>query len=117
MAWKAWRADPLDDVLRDLYGRAHVRTAERARWAIERADACGMAKGGATRWRTDSGGFATRARCRVTAVSVRQLGQQCPHENRLRASTPARRCRTTVVPLPHRRPAGGTRPGSRPRWS
>src|ERR1035437_5983248 len=50
------RADPLDDVLRDLYGRPHARHL---------------------------------ARC----------------------------WRTTVVPMPHRRPTGGTRLGLRLRWS
>jgi hypothetical protein len=34
---QAHRADPLGDVLGDLYERAHVSTAESSRWTIERA--------------------------------------------------------------------------------
>ena len=52
---QAWRADPLNDVLRDLCGRAYAGTAGRACWTIEHADASGIAKAGATRWRTDLG--------------------------------------------------------------
>jgi hypothetical protein len=73
--------DPLDDVLRDLYGRAHATTAERARRTMERADVFDIAKVPGTRWRTGLGGFAARARSRIPAASLRQ---QRPYENCIR---------------------------------